>query len=73
MILNDLADSFCHSQKNAGLKGLNVYRAPSGSIDTFVDELSIVIDKLLDSDRRLLLLGDFNCPMVRQAPVWMID
>ena len=23
MVLNDLADSFCHSQKNAGLKGLN--------------------------------------------------
>ena len=22
MVLNDLADSFCHSQKNAGLKGL---------------------------------------------------
>ena len=21
-VLNDLADSFCHSQKNAGLKGL---------------------------------------------------
>ena len=25
MVLNDLADSFCHSQKNAGLKGLNRY------------------------------------------------
>jgi len=24
MVLNDLADSFCHSQKNAGLKGLTV-------------------------------------------------
>ena len=23
MVLNDLADSFCHSQKNAGLKGLS--------------------------------------------------
>ena len=41
---------------------LNVYRAPSGSIDTFVDELSVVIDELLDSGCRLLLMGDFNCP-----------
>jgi len=40
---------------------LNVYRAPSGSIDTFVDELSVVIDELLDSGCRLLLMGDFNC------------
>ena len=23
MVLNDLVDSFCYSQKNAGLKGLN--------------------------------------------------
>jgi len=41
---------------------LNVYRAPSGSIDTFVDELSVVIDELLDSGCHLLLMGDFNCP-----------
>ena len=26
MILNDLVDSFCYSQKNAGLKGLIVQR-----------------------------------------------
>jgi len=34
---------------------------------------SIADDELLDSDRRLLLLGGFNCPGIRQAPVWMID
>jgi len=26
MVLNDLLDSFCYSQKNAGLKGLTVVK-----------------------------------------------
>jgi len=26
MALNALVDSFCHSQKNVGLKGLNIFR-----------------------------------------------
>ena len=43
MVLNDLADSFCHSQKNAGLKGLN-----SPKIAEPLDELGGIV--LVESD-----------------------
>jgi hypothetical protein len=31
------------------------------NIDTFVDELSAVVDDFCQCNRRLLILGDFNC------------
>ena len=33
MVLNDLVDSFCYSQKNAGLKGLKMVRYTSMTLN----------------------------------------
>src|SRR5208282_1739338 len=41
---------------------LNIYRPPSLCIDTFIDELTVVVNELANIGGRLVLLGDFNCP-----------
>ena len=44
MVLNDLADSFCHSQKNARLKGLTRHlftHEANISVDAFLEILAL--------------------------------
>ena len=46
MVLNDLADSFCNSQKNAGLKGLTRSSLPM-ALALQVIEMSSLCPQLL--------------------------
>ena len=43
MVLNDLVDSFCYSQKNAGLKGLTA----TSSLQRAVEQGKYGVDKII--------------------------
>ena len=63
MVLNDLVDSFCYSQKNAGLKGLIVVRECSA-----VHSLSTKLPLQLAKHNKLTDMFSMSVQMCIQYP-----
>jgi len=44
-----------------------IYRAPNGQFDIFLDNLEIMIQKLLTKNKILILCGDWNVDMLHDS------
>jgi len=45
-----------------------IYRPPSSSVTTFVQEVSTLLDRFIHFD--IVMCGDFNCPGVQKGEIY---